>query len=139
MGMVCIYCGGGTSVHNSRLQKSHNQVWRRRGCTRCGAIFSTIEAADLGKALSVKKDDTLEPFQRDKLFLSVYNACRHREHACEDAGGLVETIIAQILHETAAGIVATEKLAATAGAILRRFDQAAAVQYDAFHPQKIGE
>jgi transcriptional repressor NrdR len=134
--MVCIYCGGDVTVSNSRPQKSRNQVWRRRPCKACGAVFTSIEALDLSQALVVAKNNALQPFDRDRLFISLYESLRHRPAAASDARGLCDTVTAQLIKVAASGQIDVRTIISTAVNTLRRFDQAAATHYAAFHVQK---
>lgn len=134
--MVCIYCSGQTQVINSRHQKRLNSVWRRRKCTNCEAIFSTIEQADAARALRVSSHNGLEPFSREKLLISLYDSLRHRKTAIEDATALIGTIESLILpHVSSAAINRDTIIEITAG-VLKRFDRVAATHYEAFHPPK---
>jgi len=132
--MVCIYCSGSTRVTNSRPQKRLGQTWRRRECERCGAIFSTIEVADLASSLRVQFiDGTLLPFERDKLFMSIVAALGHRSDAVTVSSALTATITAKLL-KTAQGACVTREAICTAAAVtLDSFDTAGAVQYRAYH------
>jgi transcriptional repressor NrdR len=132
--MVCVHCGQKTQVSNSRLQRRANQVWRRRACLNCGAVFTTLESTDYGAAWLVKGlTGALAPFSRDKLFLSLYASCQHRPTAITDAGALSDTLIAKLLPQVQGGVVTTQAIAAAAQVALSRFDAAAAVHYQAFH------
>jgi len=132
--MVCIYCGGSTKVTNSRPQKRLRQTWRRRACTRCGAVFTTNEAVDLATSLIVRRlDGKMSHFSRDKLFISVFRAVGHRNQPTADASALTATIIAKLLHGTQTASVSTVDIIDTALQVLKRFDSAAAVQYAAYH------
>lgn len=132
--MVCIYCSSGTQVTNSRHQKRTNQVWRRRKCLGCGAIFSTTEGVNTSQALSIHKNNGLEPFQRDQLFVSVYDSLRHRKDALNDATALTSTILSTIYPLAQNAVVERDVLATVAATVLERFDKAAATHYRAFHP-----
>lgn len=136
--MVCIYCGGDLSVTNSRPQKSRNQVWRRRPCKACGAVFTSIEAIDLSMAISVVTDakngsDAPEPFNRDKLFISIYKSLQHRPTATEDARGISDTVTTSVIKQLQSGTIARQAIIQTVQNTLQRFDQAAATHYAAFH------
>jgi transcriptional regulator NrdR family protein len=150
--MVCIYCGGNLAVTNSRPQKSRNQVWRRRQCTACKALFTAVEALDLSQAIIVDASPlqgssggrpktlgagagALHPFDRDKLFISLYNSLRHRTDASIAARGLTDTVIARILKSAGAnnGRIHRQTIRQTALQTLERFDAAAATHYLAFH------
>ncbi len=138
--MVCIYCGNNTQVINSRLQKRPNQVWRRRKCLNtetCGAIFSTHEIASYAGSWQVKTSSgQLQPFNKNKLFLSLYKSLEHREQAIEDASALTDTIMGKLLIISNQGLLEAQDITETAQIILKRFDSAAYVHYTAFHPNK---
>ena len=132
--MVCIYCGDLTGVTNSRLQKRSNNIWRRRVCNKCGAIFTTNEKANLAASFVVAKEGStkLEPFLREKLFLSVYSSCQHRPSALSEAIELTETIIAELPFSNRQPISAAD-IAQITHKILRRFDSVAGTFYKAYH------
>ena len=132
--MKCVYCGGDTQVTNSRHQKRVNQVWRRRKCQSCGAIFSTTEGADTSQALSVQKKNGLEPFSRDMLLLSVYDSLRHRKTALQDATALTATIISMLTPLADTAVIDRDVIATVTSTVLQRFDKPAASHYQAFHP-----
>jgi transcriptional repressor NrdR len=132
--MVCIYCHKETRVVNSRRQKRPNQVWRRRNCDNCGAIFSSIEGVDLRTAISLDIGTHLEIFSRDKLFLSIWDSLRHRGTAIEDATALCNTVIAKLLANTDNALLSRAVLTSITAQTLARFDQPAFVHYNAHHP-----
>lgn len=132
--MVCIYCGNPTKVINSRTQKRLNQKWRRRQCINCGAILTTIEQIEMTSALRVKSNKQYEPFLRDELFLSIYEAVRHRKRALEDAIGLTETVLSSLTPSGDAS-VDREHIVSEASKVLKRFDLVGAALYEALHPQ----
>lgn len=138
--MVCPYCSHELAVTNSRPQKSRNQIWRRRLCKACGAIFTSVEALDLTKALVVAIHDTrgnkpeLVPFDRDKLFISLYESLRHRPAAASDARGLCDTLTAHIIKSAENGHIDSRTIIKLALSTLQKFDAAAAIHYAAFHP-----
>lgn len=131
--MVCVYCGGDTRVVNSRMKKRENQVWRRRRCGSCHAVFSTEEAPRLAQAWRVRSTGHLEPFSRDKLFLSLYRSCEHRRTALGDAKGLTETVISRLAAYVRDGTVRNSDITGVTQVALNRFDKAASVHYAARH------
>jgi transcriptional repressor NrdR len=132
--MVCIYCHSSTSVNNSRLQKRSNSVWRRRNCEQCGNTFTTHEKIDLEAAIRVRTaDHKLQPLSRDHLFLSLYESCKHRPSALEDADGLTDTVISLMLQKLPNGVIGRTDIVITATNVLQRFDKAAATMYQAYH------
>jgi transcriptional repressor NrdR len=131
--MVCVHCGGQTAVTNSRRQQRRNQIWRRRRCSACGAVFTTIEQADHSAVWLVSINKTLQPFSRDKLLFSLHQSCRHRQHPVEDAAALADTIIRKLQSQVSDGTLDSRAIARITQVTLNRFDRVASVHYQAFH------
>lgn len=113
-----------------------NRIWRRRRCTSCLAVFTTTETVELGQCLIVASDGSetaLAPFSPEKLLISLYESCRHRPTAVSDASALAGTIQAQILTLAQNGIINRHTLLNLVTRTLRRFDQTAAVYYQAYY------
>ena len=131
--MVCVYCGGETEVLNSRPQQRVNKIWRRRSCRTCLGVFTTIENIETGYTHLVKKTSGhLEPFLRDKIFISIYDSCKHRKSAVEDSTALTDTVISSILQQSQNGIISTSLLRQTVLSVLQKFDSAASVFYQSY-------
>jgi len=129
-----MYCGAPTQVANSRSQKRNNTIWRRRSCTKCDSVITTIERADLGSALRVSyAPHRLVPFSRDILFVSIYEACKHRSSAVRDAINLTDLVIGRLIAQASDGLIQKERIAATTVKALQPFDGAAAAVYAGFH------
>lgn len=131
--MVCIYCQNKTQVSNSRLQKRNNSIWRRRVCTVCDQIFTTIERADLQSSLTIKSPKGLQPLDRDRLLISIFESCKHRPRALQEASDLTNTVVGNVLqHSSPDGIIEQDALDAIIIAVLERFDTASATIYAAY-------
>jgi transcriptional regulator NrdR family protein len=100
----------------------------------CGTTFTSIEAVDLGGSVTVKNNKALEPFQRDKLLLSIYDSLKHRKSALSDATGLTDTIIYKLYPHMQDAVIDRGNIIETVTEVLRRFDKAAATYYRSFHP-----
>ncbi len=132
--MVCIYCSATTRVTNSRHRKQSAQVWRRRICTSCNAVFTSTESVDFPKSLALEMPDkTLRPFTKEKLFLSIHKSCEHRSTAINDATALTDTVIAKIVHAGTQSVIPAQQLAKLVHETLSNFDTASAVQFSAYH------
>lgn len=135
--MVCIYCGNSTQVSNSRLQKRTNTVWRRRSCRSCSAVFTTLEQPDLTTTITVQQvTKQLTPLQRDKLLISLYDSCKHRVTAYDDATALTKTCLSDIIQASTDGVIERNAIVAIVSSVLDRFDEVAATMYRAYHPLK---
>lgn len=132
--MICIYCGNETQVFNSRHQKRLNQVWRRRRCTVCQAVFTTIEAPDTSQTVSVRRNGRLEPFSREAILFTLYDSLRHRKTATSDATALTGTAVSLLYTLVTDAVLEREQIVETVASVLERFDKVAAVHYKAFHP-----
>jgi transcriptional regulator NrdR family protein len=135
--MVCIYCSGKTGVINSRSKSRINQVWRRRKCLACGAIFTTREITDFELSLTViSSDGQIRPFSRNKLFLSLHKSLAHRTSAVDDANNLVDTLIMKLNTQLQNGSLDRNTILYLSHVTLSRFDTQAAMHYQSFHKTK---
>ena len=99
----------------------------------CGQIFTTLEQVDLGSAIVVKDaESNLTPFDRDRLFLSIYESCRHRPSANTDAKALTATIISNLLSLLDSKPLDKQQIITVSLGVLGNFDTAAATIYKAF-------
>ena len=132
--MVCLYCGAKTKVKNSRLQKKLNQVWRRRECLNCKAIFTTEEMIEHSNSWQVSKNaKSTAPFNRDMLFLSIYESCKHRKKAISDAASLTESVMTRLMAQSKNGNFDVATINQVVLVVLNRFDKAAAIHYQSYH------
>jgi len=134
--MRCIYCTGDTKVVNSRLQRRLNQIWRRRTCSKCGAVFTSLESVDFATSLLITQHGQRQPsqFVRDRLFISIYESCKHRPDAISAATALTLTTISKLLPKIKNASIDRDILVKTTAEVLKRFDKVAAVHYQAYHP-----
>lgn len=131
--MKCVYCSGDTKVINSRLNKRANHIWRRRSCLECKAVFTTDESPDFFKSLVVKKAKAVEAFNRDKLFISIYDSLKHRKTAHNDATGLTNTVISKLYPLIDSGSIGQSDITKATQSVLKHFDKVALTHYSAFH------
>ncbi len=75
--MKCPYCGfEDTKVIDSRLIEGKKR--RRRRCASCDRRFTTYECIEKPELLVNKKDNTYEPFDRNKLIQGLSFAVKKR-------------------------------------------------------------
>jgi len=75
--MKCPYCShADTKVIETR--ESENTTRRRRECLKCQKRFTTYEKVEEITLRVVKKDNTREPFEREKLEKGMLRACEKR-------------------------------------------------------------
>lgn len=100
----------------------------------CGTTFTSIEAVDLSGSVTVRDIKRLQPFQRDKLLLSIYDSLKHRKTALSDATGLTDTVISALYPLMHDAMVQKADIIEITIKTLKRFDKVAATYYQAYHP-----
>jgi transcriptional repressor NrdR len=74
--MFCPFCHNEDSrVLDSRVSEDGLSIRRRRLCPACSRRFTTIEQMQLSV---IKKDGTVQPFNREKVISGVRKACEGR-------------------------------------------------------------
>ncbi|MBN2073471.1 MAG: transcriptional repressor NrdR [Actinobacteria bacterium] len=91
--MKCPYCSNtDTRVIDSRLTDSNDAVRRRRMCEKCGKRFTTYERIETHPIAVIKKDNTRQPFDRNKILSGLIRACIKRNISTEVLRELVDDI-----------------------------------------------
>lgn len=91
--MKCPFCGKSESeVLDSREAIDGDSIRRRRMCLSCKKRFTTYERIDLFNMTVIKKDNTRESFNRNKILDGITRACEKRPISREK----IETIVAKI-------------------------------------------
>lgn len=95
--MKCPYCHEeDTQVTDSRLSQEGEAVKRRRRCKACGRRFTTYERVERIGLTIVKKDNSREEYNREKLYKSIAIACAKRPVSVDQLEEAVNTIEAQL-------------------------------------------
>lgn len=77
--MRCPYCHGNEDrVVDSRSSREGGAIRRRRECLQCGKRFTTYEYVEERQLQVVKRDGTVEGYDRRKLLRSLRLACVKR-------------------------------------------------------------
>lgn len=82
----------------------------------------------------IKTNNRLQPFQRDELFLSLYESLKHRKTALTDAIGLTDTIINMLCTQINNAVLDKPTIINATTQTLHKFDKIAVTHYTAFHP-----
>lgn len=89
--MRCPFCGyEDTKVIDSRPADGRKR--RRRECTSCGKRFTTYESVEMPVLFVLKKDNTIELFDRSKLIQGMSIAVKKRPVSIVDINGIVDEI-----------------------------------------------
>ena len=77
--MKCPFCGDQESkVVDSRHSEDGLSIRRRRECLNCHMRFTTYEVVETVPLIVIKKDNSREPFDRQKLLNAMLRACAKR-------------------------------------------------------------
>ena len=91
--MKCPFCGNIESrVIDSRPSDDYTEIRRRRLCETCGKRFTTYERTERFPLVVVKKDQTREPFNAQKLEAALMRACHKRPISMEQLHAVVEQV-----------------------------------------------
>lgn len=95
--MKCPYCGRiDSKVIDSRPTDEDTRIRRRRECLECGRRFTTYEIVESLPVVIVKKDDSREAFDRNKLLSGLLRACQKRPVSIEVLEKAVDQIEARL-------------------------------------------
>lgn len=90
--MKCPYCDNlENKVVDKRETEGHEVTRRRRECLKCKKRFTTYERIEL-EIRVIKKDGTVEQFDREKLKRGIVRACEKRPVTSEQIDKLVDSI-----------------------------------------------
>ena len=93
--MKCPFCSCEESkVIDSR--PTENKVRRRRECINCGFRFTTYEIIEEIPLMVIKKDHSIEPFDREKLVERLRRAAVKRPVTLEQLENMVEEIASEL-------------------------------------------
>ena len=91
--MKCPYCGYSESkVIDSRPTDEGERIRRRRECLRCHMRFTTYEVVETVPLIVIKKDNSREAFDRNKLLNGLLRACEKRPVPLETLERIVDEI-----------------------------------------------
>jgi len=94
--MKCPYCQNFESKVIDSRESSDFNIRRRRECLSCGERFTTYETfSDAGLKI-IKRNGSVEPFNRDKIMRGLVLACKKRPITLEMIGKIVDNIEQQL-------------------------------------------
>ena len=89
--MKCPFCGfEDTKVVDSRPVDGKKR--RRRECTSCGKRFTTYESVEMPALLVMKRDNSVEIFDKNKLIKSISTAVKKRPVSVENINEIVDCV-----------------------------------------------
>ena len=127
--MRCRYCQCTESrVVDSRPTDDGLAIRRRRECTGCGRRFTTYEKVEEMPLIVVKRDNTREAFDSDKILRGVRKACEKRPVSASAMDELVESVVRE-LNNSLEQEVTTIKIGELVMSRLKELDEVAYVRF----------
>ena len=133
--MRCPFCSYGESkVVDSRPTDDGERIRRRRECLRCQRRFTTYEAIETVPLMVLKKDGSIEGFDRNKLFNSMLRACEERQVSLSQIERAVDEI-ELTLQNSLARECPSSQICDMAMEQLKTIDEAAYVRFASVYRQ----
>ena len=127
--MKCPYCGTlEDKVVDSRPSDEGETIRRRRECAQCLKRFTTYEKVEIQPLVVIKKDNSRETFNRDKLMRGISRACEKRPVSADEVHKMadqIETHLSNSLERE----VTSQSIGELLMEKLRKLDQVAYVRF----------
>jgi transcriptional repressor NrdR len=107
--MTCPYCKNtNTRVIDKRDNQNTNAVRRRRECENCGKRFTTYERIEKVLLNVIKRDKSVEEFDREKLKRAILKAVAKRNISDETINSMIEKIETELMNKSQTAIESRE-------------------------------
>ena len=127
--MKCQYCSCEDSrVVDSRPTDDGNSIRRRRECINCGRRFTTYEKVEVQQLLVIKKDNSRELFDAQKLRSGIIAACHKRPVSAADIEKIVNSI-EQMAYNDLQEEITTRQIGEYVMDALRKLDEVAYIRF----------
>lgn len=133
--MKCPYCGYQESkVVDSRHSEDGTSIRRRRECLSCQKRFTTYETVESLPIVVVKKDNSRQAFDRNKILNGMVRACEKRPVSMADLEAAT-TEIEQIIQNCLEREVSTGKIGELVMERLKPLDEVSYVRFASVYRQ----
>ena len=127
--MKCQFCNCPDSrVIDSRPTEEGTSIRRRRECVNCGRRFTTYEKVEMPQLLVIKKDNTRELFDPQKIRNGIIQACHKRPVSAADIERIVNSV-EQMAYNSLQEEITTRQIGEMVMASLRQLDEVAYVRF----------
>ena len=129
------YCGYQESkVVDSRHSDDDTSIRRRRECLSCQKRFTTYETVESLPIAVVKKDNSREPFDRNKILRGMVRACEKRPVSMADLEAAAAEI-EQIVQNSLEREIPTQRIGELVMERLKPLDEVAYVRFASVYRQ----
>ena len=133
--MKCPYCGEQDSkVVDSRHSEDGQSIRRRRECLSCQKRFTTYETVESLPMIVIKRDNSRQSFDRNKILNGMLRACEKRPVPMADLELAVDEI-EQSIQNSLDREVSTAKIGELVMERLKPLDEVAYVRFASVYRQ----
>ncbi len=127
--MKCQFCNCADSrVVDSRPTDDGNSIRRRRECINCGRRFTTYEKVEVQQLLVIKKDNSRELFDPQKVRSGIIAACHKRPVSAAEIEKIVNSI-EQLAYNNLQEEITTRQIGEMVMEELRKLDEVAYIRF----------
>lgn len=133
--MKCPFCGSVDSkVVDSRPTEDGERIRRRRECISCRKRFTTFEIVETTPIMVLKKDGSIQAFNRDKLLNGMIKSCEKRPVSIRDLEKAVDNIEYKIVNSLRSEVSSVD-LGEMVMDELKKLDEVAYVRFASVYRQ----
>ena len=133
--MKCPVCGyEDCKVLDSRPVSGGASIRRKRECIQCGKRFTTYETIEKPTVLVIKKDQSRELFDENKIRSGILAACHKRPVSAADIDAIVSKV-SQAVYNSMQEEVTTRKIGEMIMEELRQLDEVAYIRFASVYRQ----
>ena len=133
--MKCPVCGyEDCKVLDSRPVSGGASIRRKRECIQCGKRFTTYETIEKPTVLVIKKDQSRELFDENKVRSGILAACHKRPVSAADIDAIVARV-SQAVYNSMQEEVTTRRIGEMIMEELRQLDEVAYIRFASVYRQ----
>ena len=133
--MKCPVCGyEDCKVLDSRPVSGGASIRRKRECIQCGKRFTTYETIEKPTVLVIKKDQSRELFDENKVRSGILAACHKRPVSAADIDAIVSKV-SQAVYNSMQEEVTTRRIGEMIMEELRQLDEVAYIRFASVYRQ----
>ena len=107
--MHCPYCSfSDTKVIDSRQGSDSRSIRRRRECITCSRRFTTYERVEDYELVVLKRDGTIQEFNKTKIIDGMFSACQKRNISMKQIEDVVQLIEKELIESSRREIKSNE-------------------------------
>ncbi len=133
--MKCPFCGNiDSKVIDSRPTEDNQRIRRRRECMACQKRFTTFEIVEITPIMVVKKDGSIQAFNRDKVLSGMVKSCEKRPVTTQDLEKATDNIEYKLVNSLKSEVSSIE-IGELVMEELKRLDEVAYVRFASVYRQ----